>query len=429
MNIKTTLTAGALMLGLTGLVHAQGQAGVTYAYITGSTAIRNSVYTALNTAGDVFNGTPTFIGYGNGTASKCNYMIFSNTIGSSHSPYIVKCEWSGSEAGIIDCVSNTIEEFPADSLLPAPGGNVADATPATPPTADNHQNDFCMADNNQPYSRTTSPGLNGNTVCTLPFEWVKNAQIPADQSADWLAWTNITAQQAYTAITDGGTPLSMFTGNEADTNFVYVAGRNNNSGTRANCLLNIGLPVTKFLEQIYITGGSATDTTGNTPIMLENQGADAGPITSTLGTDGQNSGGTLATTMTYLGSAHQADVNAPYAGSDIGWYAVAYLGLSDAQSAVTGNTYNAVALNFQGEAATLSNIETGIYPYWGNEWMYKSTAITSGGTTVFNALFSSLPTAVAANLTANPAFPSGIPYSDMYVYKSSSAAFPIQNGF
>jgi hypothetical protein len=414
MNIKTTLTTGALVLGLTGLASAQ----VTRVYITGSTAIRNSIYTTLDTAGAVFDATPTFIGYGSTTSSKCTYMAFSNTISSQ--PYIIKCEWSGSEAGIIDCVSNTLETFPADSLLPAVGQNVASAT-ATPPSTDIHANDFAMADNNQAYSRTTTPSLSGAEVCVIPFEWVKNAQIPADQSADWLSWTNITLQQANVAETDGGVPLSMFTGNEADTNFVYIAGRNNNSGTRANGLLNMGLPVNQFVEQIYITGGSASDLTGNTAITLENQGALAGPITSTLGTDGQNSGGTLATTMTYLGSGHQADVNAPYTGADIGWYAAAYLGLSDAASAVSGNTYNAVVLNYNGEAPTFNNVVTGIYPYWGNEWTYQSTAITSGGLTVLPKLQSALPSHLD-NV-------SGIPYSSMHVYKSSSAAFPTQIGF
>ncbi len=259
----------------------------------------------------------------------------------------------------------------------------------------------------------------------IPFTWVKNAQIAADQSADWRAWTNITTAQANVVILNNGAPLSMFTGNEADTNFVYMAGRNNNSGTRANYLLNIGLPVGSFLSQILITGGSATDNTGNTPIMLENQAALG--INSSgetyLGTDGQNSGGTVATTMTYLGSGHQVDTNNPWGpvlggSKDYGWFAISLLGRSDATTALAGN---AVEMLFDGVASTSANIESGVFPFWGNEWIYKSTAISAGGTTVFNKLKTSIP----GNLDGT----TGIPFSSMSVSKASSASYPVNNNF
>jgi hypothetical protein len=420
MKIKNLFATALLGLSLTGVANAQGLPGVNYVYITGSTAFRNSVYATLNTGGQVFDSAPTFSGFGSGTASKSTYMIFSNNISSV--PYIIKCEWSGSEAGVIDAVSNVLETFPADSeLASAPGAN---SSPSTPPSIDSHQNDLALVDNDQGHSRTTKPNLTGGEVGVIPFTFVKNAQIGADKTADWTAWNNVTVAQVNTALLNNGTPLSMFTGNAADTNFVYVAGRNNNSGTRANFLLNAALSVKTAVGQIYVTGGSATDLTGNTPITFENQAllGIANGASTYCGNDGQDSGGTLATTMTYLGSGHQADPNQPYVGgANTGWYAIAYLGRSDANTAISGG---AVELLFQGVAESPANIESGVFPFWGNEWVYKAlndSANSGPQGTVYSKLVSKIPT----NLDGT----TGIPYSSMSVYKTTSASYPIENGF
>ena len=410
MKLKSLLAAGAMSLVFAGLANA----AVNHVYITGSTAFRNSIFSTLDAAGQVFDATPTFTGYGNSTAAKCSYMIFSNNI--SGTPYIIKCEWSGSEAGILDCVSNTLETFPADSLLGAPGTSTANATPTTPPTVDSHATDLGFADNNQAFSRTTKPSLTGSEVGVIPFTWVKNAQLPAQQTTDWQNWTNLTLEQLFVAIGNGGTPLSMFTGNQADTNFVYVAGRNNNSGTRANALLILGYPLATPVTQIYITGGANDGSAAITWIVPNPDN------------EGQDSGGTLATTMTYCGSATQQDANDPWVnaglggtGDDFGWYAVAYLGRSDATSALTGHANNAVEMLFNGVASTSSNIETGVYPFWGNEWLYQSLNMGTGGSTVYGKLVAKIPVSLDGT--------TGIPYSSMHVYKTSSASYPIEIGF
>ena len=48
-------------------------------------------------------------------------MIFSNTV--STVPTIVKCAWSGSEAGIVDVSGSTAELFLQDGTLATPGAN------------------------------------------------------------------------------------------------------------------------------------------------------------------------------------------------------------------------------------------------------------------------------------------------------------------
>ena len=422
MNLKSIVAIGAMSLSLAGLAYGQGQAGVNYVYITGSTAFRNSVFAAIDSTAVFDNSSITFKGYGSTTAAKCSYMIFSNSI-ATH-PYIIKCEWSGSEAGVIDCASNVSETFPADSLLGAAGSSSAVSSPSTPPSVDSHANDIGFADNNQAYSRTPKPTLAGTEVGVIPFTWVKNAQKPADKTASWLTWSNVTLAQINVAIQNNGTPLSLFTANPADTNFVYVAGHNNNSGTRANALLASGIGTGTFLSQIYITGGAAD---GSATITLENQSALVPPLNSAgatyLGTDGQDSGGTLATSMTYEGSASQLDINNPWAGplgttADYGWYAIAYLGRSDANTAITGN---AVEMTFNGVAETPANIENGSFSFWGNEWMYKNPSISSAGTTVFGKL----STGIDGKLDGT----TGISYGSMNVYKSSSASYPVNSNF
>src|SRR3974390_753780 len=149
MKIKSLAMIGALACGSGSPALAQPQ----YIYITGSTAMRSIVYHAFADGAGVFDATPNFVGYGSSTASSCSFMNFSNTLGGS-TPTIVKCHWSGSEAGITDVSGSTQESF-----LNAPGvGGVAATGPngATPTGSQLITNgvDLAMADNNLSFSKT-----------------------------------------------------------------------------------------------------------------------------------------------------------------------------------------------------------------------------------------------------------------------------------
>src|SRR5437899_6643401 len=115
IRLKAAFLTSALSLGFVDLAGA-----AQYVYITGSTAARNAAYTALNST-SVFDSAPTFVGYGNSTASKCTYMEFSGTITISGvaTAVIVKCAWSGSEGGIRDIATGLSEPFLND---PGVGG-------------------------------------------------------------------------------------------------------------------------------------------------------------------------------------------------------------------------------------------------------------------------------------------------------------------
>src|SRR5215472_16253557 len=110
-KLKAVFLASAVSLGLGDLADA-----AQYVYITGSTAARGATYATLNST-NVFDAVPTFVGYSSSTASKCTYMVFSNTI--SGVSTIVKCTWSGSEGGIRDISLGLSEPFLND---PGVGG-------------------------------------------------------------------------------------------------------------------------------------------------------------------------------------------------------------------------------------------------------------------------------------------------------------------
>src|SRR5690242_20225133 len=96
MKFKEVIVASALSLAFVSLCDA----GTLY--LTGSTAMRSSIYTTIRTAGSVFTGVPTTTTYEGSSASGANYMVFSGTLVGGSGTTVIKCHWSGSEGGIRD---------------------------------------------------------------------------------------------------------------------------------------------------------------------------------------------------------------------------------------------------------------------------------------------------------------------------------------
>jgi hypothetical protein len=364
MKINHLLIAGALSLGLAGMAQAQNRV-----YMTGSTAFRPALYNALSS---VFDSSPAV----QIAAYKCSttgtidphtagQMEFKGNIGGAS--YIIKCAWSGSEAGVSDVAKNTSESFIDD--IGVNGVSAINST-STASATDSHAVDLAMADTSQAVSKTTSPALTGVPVGIIPFVWVKNAQghpYTPGTYPDYDRIVNVTHPQLRVALT-GGTLLALITGNASDTNkYVYIAGRDNNSGTRVNAFCDTGYGVFKLPRQIIIAGANGAPTI---------QGG-------TTTTSGQSSGGTLATTMSFSGSATAAD---PINGTT-GWYALAYLGMYDADVALTPNTGDCVALSLNGVTESTTAVQQGQYSFWGNEHIYQNAnGLSSAATTVYNSL-------------------------------------------
>ncbi len=379
MKLNKSLLAVALSLSMAGLSQA------TTVYMSGSTAARNVVYKALTNAGTVFQSQPISTLY-KGSGAKASLMAFQGTLVGGGA-VTIKCFWSGSEGGILDVVSNAVvtEAFIGDSAL-----NGLENGSASPASVDNHGVDIGMADNQQAYSRTKKPTLTtGTDVGVITFKWVRNPGL-------WLG-TNVTDSMIRQAFA-GACPRAVFSGNAADINdYVYVSGRDNLSGTRANAFGNSGYGIFTFPYQIEINT--------NTGTMLQVGGEYAGDF-------GWSSGGTLAATLGAGTSDKADDFN-----SVTGYSVIAYLGLSDAATAVAAG---ATELAYNGVPFSAAAVKEGTYTFWGNEWIYKANVpFTPEATTVYNLL--------ANQTTGIAAFGNGsdlIKKTDMHATRSNPVSDP-----
>jgi hypothetical protein len=360
MNRKSIVLAGALGLALLSMASA---ATTNYVYVTGSTAARGQVYSTLIAGGAVFDGSLGGIfsvTEGGTSAGGSTYMNIGGHLfgGDAGVITIVKCHWSGSEAGIADLVGGT-ESFLADS---AP----TDLTGASPgPFVNNQAVDVAMADNDKAYSR--NPGLvaNGTFVGVIPFKWVR-------ERGSLASIANVTDAQIRVLLS-GGAPASLLTGNAADTSWVYITGRDNLSGTRVNSLgiPGYGINTTPFQLELDSTGKMLDNPTGS-HIYLSGWGYSGGSSVATqMGVD--------------LGQATSQDL---YTGTLNHFSVIAYLGYSDATAAINNG---GTELSYNGVMESTQAIQEGRYGFWGNEMIYVKSGVAPQATLVYSLLGAGIP--------------------------------------
>ena len=405
MKLNSTIAAIALGLGTASIASA-----TNYIYITGSTAARGAVYNSL-AAGVGFDGgaaPSVIVTYGNANPANASYMEFVGTIGGVQT--IIKTTWSGSEAGIADVSGSGTENFLAD---PGTSGVVASGTVSASPTAGQlvaSAVNLAMADNALTYSRTPgSSAVQEGPVVVIPFVLVKNNTPGNDAAVGSSAWTNITADQ-FKAVATTGTDIGLFLGTAKVGYNVYLAGRDNLSGTRVNAFGDTGFGITKSPNQIELNPGTTTGQ--STTSLLLPAGNAAGNYYTTLG---QSSGGTLAKSLGDTSSA--ADLIADPSGSTLGFYVVAYLGLADDATA-EGAPYNAHRLTYNGVAYSAAAVENGTYAFWGNEYVLSKAGSASNVTALQSALANST-TGISAHTDGYE-----IPLSAMLVNRSGPTSSP-----
>lgn len=397
MKKASLLTAALIGLGIV------SQASATqYIYMTGSTACRGAVYNAL-AAGVGQDAAPTAIVYGGSTASKASYVEFVTSVGST--PTIIKASWSGSEAGILDCSGSTAEYFLLD---PGTGSIPANGTVTLPTSGPNilnpdvtyfqtHTVDVALADNSPAVSKNPTTTAHFSTAGVIvPFVFVKNqgAGLAGLGETDYASFTGITAD-TFKVLAQGGDYLALFTANPNDlATYVYLAGRDDNSGTRANVLSVTGVGVKTAVNQV----------------MLNADGSLNGGYTG----QGQTSGGTLAKLVDTTSPTVQSDTISASLGSS-GYTVVAYLGLADDATA-EASPYNAIRLTYNGVAYSAANVENGPYTIWGYEFIgYKN-----GSASYITGLVSALaqPTTGIGNAVYNDSYE--LPASAMQVGRLNS---------
>lgn len=377
-----TLTGLLISVHLVGLSTSKA----SIIYISGSSTMRSIVYSTLTTAGVVYPSAPSFTGYDGNFASNCNYMTFKGTIGAGQ--VVIKCSWTGSEAGIRDIADHS--DFSEPFLLDtAPAGFHSEQ----PDNVEYQKVDIATADNLQAYSRNPSPAITAyQEVAVVPFVWVRNPGL----------WTgnNVTDPMIRQAL-GGFCKRAVFSGNSAHiSDYVFVSGRNNLSGARVNGFGFSGFGIFTSPNQIEM------DASGNMLDLDPPNGVYAGDF-------GFTSGGTLAATM-----GADTTAKADLFNGGTGYSVIAYLGRVDADTAIANG---GVELNYNGASESSQAVIEGRYAFWGNEYVYLYENPNLGAEAIYNELVAS---------TGLPAFCDGraaIKLSDMHCTRTGPLNDPVHN--
>jgi hypothetical protein len=379
MKLKKIILASALSLSLVSVCDA----GTIY--LTGSTAMRGSIFTTITKPGSVYTAAPVTTTYEGSSASGANYMVFSGTLVGGSGTTVIKCHWSGSEGGIKDVVTAATEQFVDDSIVD--GANHT----GSPGTTVGHNADLAMADSSQAFSRNKTPLLTtGAKVAVITFTWVRNPGL----------WTggNLTDSMIRQAL-GGFCKRAVFSGNAADVNdYIYVSGRDNQSGTRVNQLGICGFGILTPPNQIEM------DSSGNM--------VDLDPPNLVYAGDfGFSSGGTLAGTLGANTTAKSDLWNGV-----TGYSVVSFLSRGDANTAI-GN--GAIEISANGVAQSSAAVKEGTYNYWGNEYIYQKNGASSEAQSVYNNMAASIPADVNGT--------TAIKLTDMHCTRSGPTSDPAHN--
>lgn len=443
MKISTQIIAALLGLGIV------SQAGADQVvYLTGSTAFRSTVDTALlnNTGtnnGGLFDaGSVTYVAYGNSNPNSANYLVVHGTINNGATPLYMDVAWSGSEAGIASASAVTLTNVDRNGNPLALAGspevwlNVSNvvlngSSYATNPPASleenngvpSHGSDLAQADTSQAVSWT--PAVSGTSTDlkdygsegVVTFTWSRNVQ--TSPTHEWLDCSNVTIPQLYELLSSGWLPASFISGNTNDNDMlVYCVGRNKGSGTRMNTLADTTYGTHNPVQQWSIGYGCSDP--GDPPGGQQNA-----LILTNEGDNGYESGGGVAKALSIVtpeASCQQADPTI-YGAGDPGWFAMGYASPSDLLNAgVTTNYWVTV----DGVMESNEAIENGSFWYWGHEHLYGKHNISGIQDTVGNTLFQAVKLTMASlGYGSNPAgHDPGLSYNYMNVIKTSDTAFP-----
>jgi hypothetical protein len=392
MKAPKILFASLLGLLTGGVAQAQ-----TVVHITGSTAFRAAVHTAIT---NIL--APGFVfGYSGTSFTGASQAIFTGTAITNSISVVIKTSWSGSLAGIetvSQAVPSTVGTFLSNSTPQSTGGTPSAAAVYDPPVIP----EVAMSDGFQATSQYPSPVLQATTVGAVTFKFLKNFGAPADL-------TNMTPLLAQALWENGSLPLSLFSSNPGDSNtIVYAVGRDPDSGTRKTAFLETGVQTfvsaltPAIVLQYQPTNGSGEVNKANPAAITGQQPWPAETVDNipfVTGDAGYSSGGDLAWAMR---------ATSPF-------IYVTYLGLSDSSTAETasGGGGDATELTYNGIPYSNVAVQNGQYTFWTYEQMdYLPTYATT------DANGKAVADSIAAEITTNTAALVGELLSTMNVTRS-----------
>jgi hypothetical protein len=402
------VTAALIGMGIISAASVAQAQSTTTIYLTGSTAARTYIYNMLTGTPDLGGAEWSVVEPTSGASGSSNQIVYEGTI--SGTTYYLSCDFTGSEAGIASVANqNLTQDIPLDpndagtgtdsSTYSLPGVGSAAAfyqyvggswqAPASLPSGT--YPDLTMADTSQAVSRTPDSGstklYDYGTVGVVPFTFMKGYEKSPDSS--YNDCSNITENAINQALSSGGfDTASYLTGNSADTDYMSVVGRNFGSGTHVNTFLNAaGLGVGATVGQYAWNSGYPTTTPGTLTFGGFNTGSGASTTwtTNTFAVDYASGGTLLSVGNDGFDSGGGVGENMNVDASNSGNLIIGYLGISDAQKALTngnGGTYgggDAVPLAYNGVYESDAAVESGAYPYWGTEHLLGQSSEESNG--------------------------------------------------
>lgn len=334
--------------------------------ITGATAFRAASNNAIiNLLGG--SGVTQYAFVGTQGIGGSNRAIFKGTVPGITGTVTIRTSWSGSAAGVGAVANATPVQLLVESTTVAVGGRNETSPSYTMGVAK-----FAFSDVAQAATPFTAPALDGTQVGVVPFVFLVNDGAPA-------GITNVTDQLFAAIYSTGSVPVSMFTGNPADSangEVVVGTGRNNGSGTRITILAETGYGFDTNLTQYQATVDTANDQIAADSLMLFQNPAIAG--------DDKTDANFGYSSNSFVRDILSAKTDANYPGVTI----FSYLTLSDATAAQTNG---ARWLTYNGVPYSEANVKNGSYSLWGYQWFYNTSGLTAEETTFKNAFVAGIP--------------------------------------
>lgn len=450
MKINKTLVIAALSALSVG--GASASIGDTN-FITGSTAFRKAANSQIAAWVE-----------SQGSTVQGNGLVWSDTAGASPvgatdiawqwvsgttTNYIV-AHWSGSEGGIQNTAApQGTKQYlylnPSTASLAATPVTFVTGLTAGSTNAGNtilENGNITFADTTQAsslfkntYAGTTYTALaNGGASSNAPQVGVVTfAWVTSNSNAVNANITNVTDYNARNILNLGRLPVALLTGNTADTSsYVWLVGRDIDSGTRSTTLGVTGYGTTKAVKQYFV--GTYNGGTTNAVYLTPATSVDG--VTEVQGNAGYTSGsGSSATGLIYniktygvlaTGTALTYDTNStPWTASGPN-YLIGYAGTGDAGKSSSTGAVSVRLLAFNGTTYSDQAVQQGQYGFWGYENLYyNSSTATANTVTIANG--------VAADVLAQPAgdansglFNAGVPLSSMNCSRGSDFAVIVQ---
>jgi hypothetical protein len=407
MKLKHIL-AGSLFAGFAASASAQTTTEIT---ITGATAFRQATmraiydaYVSEGAAGTTFNVAHDFNGANISQLIASNRAIFKGTFPGISGTTVIRTSFNGSTEGLNAIAGNNNPTFLTEAALTSGNFTLGIKDLTSSPT-ETLRPKFSFSDVYQSTSPVDNVVLNpvgDSAVGIVAFAMITNEGAPAN-------FENATIQQCRALWQAGIQPLSLFTGDPADTKYVLATGRNDGSGTRSAYLTEWTYGAANLVNQYTaVNGGISSSGNGSISKLTlvpangigsgafsTNRTSDASTLwgNTNVGNGGYSSSSALRTLMGYASSNvtvyNGVDETPGLVNQDI--LLLTWLSTADAKNAADNGgkilAYNGVKVtpitaagSYQSSGfneVDFKKIATGAYSAWSYQHLYYHGSLSA----------------------------------------------------